>query len=57
MTYPNDPRRVSESDGMSAGAMAGIALLLCTSMLVKMKRESGRPQDLEDARALEKLAA
>ena len=25
--------------------------------LVKMKRESGRPQDLEDARALENLAA
>jgi hypothetical protein len=27
MTYPNDPRRVPESDGgMSAGAMAGIAV-------------------------------
>jgi hypothetical protein len=26
MTYPNDPRRSPESDGMSAGAMAGIAV-------------------------------
>jgi hypothetical protein len=26
MSYPNDPRRVPEADGMSAGAMAGIAV-------------------------------
>ena len=38
-------------------AVAGVSVaVLSVTALIDMKRASGRPQDLEDARALEKLA-
>ncbi len=65
LVHPEDPTRrvdiVLTSDladvGVEVVKVDGVELpVVAMSDLVAMKKESGRPQDLEDARALERLA-